>query len=210
MLCVEDSMLFRTYNSKIFVNPADRDMLAGMSATARSETGPQAKRGDACGGALNDDLGWALGMVFRSYVKAANSAFSDVPGGPRGYQVLAAAARGEPGSQLRLAHHLGVDRTVMTYLLDDLEKAGLIQRHPDPQDRRARNIVATATGRERLDLLDRRLRAAEQHVLAGLDCEEDRQAFRALLRRLATHADALDPGRSACGVVQDAGVPCTP
>ncbi len=185
-------------------------MLASMSATARSEAGPQAERGDACGGALNDDLGWALGVVFRSYIKAATSAFSELPGGPRGYQVLAAATRGEPGSQLKLAHHLGVDRTVMTYLLDDLEKAGLIERHPDPQDRRARNIMATASGHERLDLLDRRLRAAEQHVLAGLDSEEDRRAFRALLRRLATHADALDPGRSACVAVPDADLPCTP
>src|SRR6266700_3500406 len=154
-----------------------------MSATARSEAGPRAGPGAACGGALNDDLGWALGVVFRSYLKAASLAFAELPGGPRGYQVLAAAARGEPGSQLKLAHHLGVDRTVMTYLLDDLEQAGLIERHPDPQDRRARNIVATASGRERLDLLDRRLRAAEQHVLAGLDSEEDRGAFRALLRR---------------------------
>jgi hypothetical protein len=34
--------------------------------------------------------------------------------------VLAAATRGEPGSQLALAQHLGVDRTVMTYLVDDL------------------------------------------------------------------------------------------
>ena len=38
-------------------------------------------------------------------------------------------------------------------------------------------------------------------MLAGLDSEEDRRAFRALLRRLATHADALDPGRSACVAV---------
>ena len=32
-----------------------------------------------------------------------------------------AAAQGTVGSQLALAQHLGVDRTVMTYLLDDLE-----------------------------------------------------------------------------------------
>ena len=181
-----------------------------MSATARSEADPEADRGPACGGALSDDLGWALGVVFRAYVKAANVAFSELPGGPRGYQVLASAARGKPGSQLELAHHLGVDRTVMTYLLDDLEKAGLIERHPDPRDRRARHIVATASGRERLDYLDRRMQAAELHVLAGLDSEEDRRAFRALLFRLAAHAHALDPVRSTCEVVADVSVPCAP
>jgi DNA-binding MarR family transcriptional regulator len=185
-----------------------------MNATARSEASLEAclaaGRGAARGGALSDDLGWALGVVFRAYAKAANVAFSELPGGPRGYQVLASAARGQPGSQLELARHLGVDRTVMTYLLDDLEQAGLIERRPDPQDRRARHIVATASGRERLDHLDRRMQAAEVHLLAGLDAEEDRRAFRALLLQLAAHAHALDPARNSCEVVADVGGPCEP
>ena len=168
-----------------------------MNPASRSETGPQAGRGSACGGALSSDLGWALGVVFRSYVTAANGALADLPGGPRGYQVLAAATRGEPGSQLELAQHLGIDRTVMTYLLDDLERAGLIERRPDPADRRARRIVATVAGRDLLGVLDRRLSAAEQQVLAGLDSEPDRRAFRALLRQAATHASAQDPAAAA-------------
>jgi DNA-binding MarR family transcriptional regulator len=161
-------------------------------------------REQGCDGALSDDLGWALGVVFRSYAKAANSAFGDVPGGPRGYQVLAATARSDPRSQLELASHLGVDRTVMTYLLDDLEKAGLIERRPDPADRRARRIAATASGRQLLAELSRRLAAAEDQVLGGLDTEQDRVAFRALLRRLATQAGPLDPGHGACDLARHA------
>jgi|SRR5882724_280631 len=156
----------------------------------------------ACLGALDGDLGWALGVVFRSYVKAATLTFADVPGGPRGYQVLAVSARGEPGSQLELAQHLGVDRTVMTYLLDDLERAGLVERSPDPADRRARRVAATPRGRELLGDLDRRLQAAEDQVLAGLAGDGDRRAFRDLLRQLATHADALDHVPDACAAVQ--------
>src|SRR5712664_4074178 len=41
--------------------------------------------------------------------------------------------------------------------------------HPDPADRRARRIVATTRGRVLLIELGERLRAAEDHVLAGLD-----------------------------------------
>jgi DNA-binding MarR family transcriptional regulator len=182
-------------------------MLARMSAAAQSEAGPPAGPRPACGGALSDDLGWALGVVFRSYAKAANLAFSELPGGQRGYQVLAAAALGETRSQLELAQHLGVDRTVMTYLLDDLECTGLIERRADPADRRARRVVATAPGRERLDELDRRLRAAEEQVLAGLAAGEDRQAFRYLLRKLALHADTLDPVRGGCQVATDVAAP---
>ena len=124
-------------------------------------------------------------MVFRGYLKAAQDALADLPGGPRGFQVLAAAARDQHGSQLALAHRLGVDRTVMTYLLDDLEAAGLIERRADPADRRARRILATARGRETLADAARRLRAAEDQLLAGLDGGPDAGTFRALLRQLA-------------------------
>jgi DNA-binding MarR family transcriptional regulator len=181
-----------------------------MSAATRPEANSRADRASGCGGALSSDLGWALGVVFRSYLKAANAALADVPGGPRGYQVLAAAIRGEPENQVALALHLGVDRTVMTYLLDDLEGAGLIERRPDPADRRARHIGATAAGRDLLDDLDQRLRAAEHHVLAGLDKDDDQGAFRALLRQLATHANALDPVRGTCDVPWQDSTAVTP
>lgn len=155
--------------------------------------------GDAssCDDALADDLGWGLGTVFRAYVVAAHEAVADLPGGPRGYQVLSAAAHGTVGSQLALAQHLGIDRTVMTYLLDDLETAKLIERRPDPADRRARRVVATQRGSELLTELDGRLREAEAYLLAPLD-QAARGSFRAQVRLLATRLDALDPLDSPC------------
>ena len=146
----------------------------------------------SCAGALAGDLGWGLGVVLRAYAKAAHTAVADLPGGPRGYQVLSAAAQGAVSSQLALAQHLGVDRTVMTYLLDDLEAASLIERRSDPADRRARRVVATQLGTELLAALNDRLRAAEAHLLAPLD-REARETFRAQVRLLATRADALAP-----------------
>ncbi|GII81942.1 hypothetical protein Sru01_69240 [Sphaerisporangium rufum] len=152
--------------------------------------------------ALDADLGWALGVVFRAYVKSANALFHDLPGGPRGYQVLAAAAQETPGRQGALAQRLGIDKTVMTYLVDDLEAAGLVQRRPDPADRRHKRIVATdlgrATWRRTQDLLDH----AEEHILAPLD-PADRTTFRDLLRRLAARAQSLDPVADTCQIVTD-------
>ncbi|HEV7679903.1 MAG TPA: MarR family transcriptional regulator [Candidatus Dormibacteraeota bacterium] len=157
----------------------------------------------SCQEALADDLGWGLGMVFRAYVAAAHAAIADLPGGPRGYQVLAAAARGAVVSQLALAQHLGVDRTVMTYLLDDLEAAGLVQRVPDPADRRARRLVATTRGTALLVSLDDRLRAAEARLLAPLDGAA-RDAFRAHVRALATQGDIAEPPDSPCELAEHA------
>jgi DNA-binding MarR family transcriptional regulator len=162
--------------------------------------------GDApsCVGALAGDLGWGLGVVLRAYAMAAHSAVADLPGGPRGYQILSAAAQGSVSSQLALAQHLGVDRTVMTYLLDDLEAAKLIERRPDPTDRRARRVVATKLGTELLATLNDRLRAAEAGVLAPLDGEA-RKIFRAQVRLLAIRADPLAPPNSPCDLAQEVG-----
>ena len=132
------------------------------------------------------ELGWALGTVTRAHLRAAQDVVGGLPGGPRGYQVLAAAAPpAAAASQLALGRQLGVDRTVMTYLLDELEQAGLVARTPDPTDRRARRITLTEDGRARLCALERSLRAAEDDLLAPLDAGE-RAELRALLLRVAT------------------------
>jgi DNA-binding MarR family transcriptional regulator len=155
---------------------------------------------------VENDLGWALGAVFRTYVRVANTAMDQLPGGPRGYLVLSAAAHDAPRSQLALAQHLGVDRTVMTYLIDDLVTAGLVERQPDPADRRARRIVATRAGRTELRRLERMLRRAEDVVLAPLD-PADREVFRGLLCRVARHAHAQDPAHDLCQIVTELADP---
>jgi DNA-binding MarR family transcriptional regulator len=152
--------------------------------------------------ALDDDLGWTLGVIFRAYVKATNAAVGDLPGGHRGYQVLTAAIRDDPQSQSALCQQLGIDRTVMTYLIDDLERANLVERRPAPTDRRTRHVVATETGRTRLADLDRRLAHAEAHIMSGLSKTEQR-TLKALLGNLAAHVNAFDPVDSACAVVED-------
>lgn len=144
------------------------------------------------------DLGWALGTVMRTYLRGIDEVVAGVPGGPRGYQVLAAAGRGEASSQLALAQHLGVDRTVMTYLLDDLESAGLVERRPDPADRRARRVGLTPEGGARLCALERELRCAEETVLAPL-AEEERTTLREMLARIAHGAAPVNP----CQVAQE-------
>lgn len=149
---------------------------------------------------LQSDLGWALGVVLRAYVKGAGNVIAGVPGGARGYQVLTAAVAGAEGTQLALANKLGVDRTVMTYLLDDLEQAGLIERRPDPADRRARRIVATDAGRATMCELQGKLAHVETRVLSAL-AEPERALFRDLLRKVATRVDDHDPLADACTVV---------
>lgn len=153
---------------------------------ARSDTVPAA----SCEN-LEGNLGWGLGVLSRALADAGRAATADVPGGPRGFQVLFTAADGRIGTQLAVARKLGIDRTVMTYLLDDLERAGLLQRSPDPNDRRARRLTVTPAGLQLLADLEKRMSAVEDELLGELD-EHERRSFRESVRRVAVRLDAGD------------------
>ncbi|SJZ90683.1 DNA-binding transcriptional regulator, MarR family [Marinactinospora thermotolerans DSM 45154] len=152
---------------------------------------------------LDDDLGWMLGVLFRAYAKAAEHALHDLPGGPRGYQVLTAAVAEPPRNQGAISEELGVDRTVLTYLIDDLAERGLVTRRPDPADRRSRLIVATDEGAAMWRRCREELRHVEAHLLGPLD-PANATAFRSSLRRLACEAQTRDPLRDLCTVVRQA------
>jgi DNA-binding MarR family transcriptional regulator len=134
--------------------------------------------------AVIDDFGHSLGVLLRAYHAMAASVLEPVPHGARGYQTLAAVARGDQPSQLALATCLGIDRTVMTYLIDDLVAAGLVERQLNPADRRQRKIVTTPRGVSLLADLERQVGEAEDRLLGGL-APAGRAEFRRLLRLAA-------------------------
>ncbi|MBD7919981.1 winged helix-turn-helix transcriptional regulator [Cellulomonas sp. Sa3CUA2] len=145
-----------------------------------------------------EDLGWQLGTLLARWREGVADALEGIPAGPRGYHLLQVAAHAAaPPTQAALASHLGIDRTVMTYLLDDLCDAGLVERCPDPADRRVRRIAATDAGRSALADVEGRMTAAEAEVLRGLSAGE-RDTLRTLLAR-TTGTPA--PGEDRCAVV---------
>ena len=149
--------------------------------------------------ALSTDLGWAIRLVSTAFAGVAADSVAELPGGARGYLVLVALATGEPPSQLVLAKQVSLDRTVMTYLLDDLEANDLISRRPDPRDRRARQVLITDSGRRRLAQVRESLGAAENRLLVDLGADEAEQ-LRTLLSRVAQTAqrESLGPGEEDC------------
>ncbi len=52
-----------------------------------------------------------------------------------------------PQTQRELAERLSADQPYVTLMVDDLEKHGLVQRRPHPNDRRAKLVELTAAGR---------------------------------------------------------------
>lgn len=151
----------------------------------------------------HEGFGWALGVLLRAYRATVSPLLSDVPHDARGYQTLATVVHGDQPTQVALASYLGIDRTVMTYLLDDLVDAGLVERRLHPDDRRRRQIVATDHGRAVLTELQSRVHHAEELLLAGLD-EAERATFRNLLHRIACNVREVDADTDPCEAAEQA------
>ncbi|MCT9931101.1 MarR family transcriptional regulator [Planotetraspora sp. A-T 1434] len=140
---------------------------------------------------LEVDFGWLLGQALHAHLTATKRAADTLPAGHRGYLVLSAAVHESARNQIEMARQLRLDRTVMVYLVDDLVKAGLVERRPDPADRRNRLIAATHLGAERLAQVTAEIDRAEAHLLAALD-DHEREMLRNLLRRVVAGSLAED------------------
>jgi MarR family transcriptional regulator for hemolysin len=165
-------------------------MMAGM--TERTQTPPAVTAATVPG-----DLGWHLGMVLRGYQTRFEAAVAEMPAGIRGFQVLSAVVHKDPPNQQALGAHLAIDRTVLTYLLDTLVDAGVVERILDPADRRARKIIATSTGQQMLAAFELRVAAAEADLLDGLE-ENEARTLGALISRLARNVHRTHPGTNPC------------
>jgi MarR family transcriptional regulator, transcriptional regulator for hemolysin len=86
---------------------------------------------------------------------------------PRQYCVLSKALE-EDLTQIRLAEASMLDKTTMVVTLDELEKAGLAERRPSPEDRRARVVAVTPRGAEAVDAGRQIVQQMQQELLASL------------------------------------------
>jgi DNA-binding MarR family transcriptional regulator len=115
-----------------------------------------------------------------------NPLFAEAGLQPGEFDVLASLRRsGKPYmlSPTQLYEALMISSGGMTARLDRLEKAGFVERRPDPGDRRGKLIALTDAGRRLIDkTLDRHV-ANEQRILSPLTPAEQ-EKLNALLKKL--------------------------
>src|SRR4051794_41547241 len=71
------------------------------------------------------------------------------------HAVLASVEELGPVSQATLSRTLGVDPKEMVAVVQDLDRDGLVERRPDPADRRKHAVEISARGRELLARTER-------------------------------------------------------
>jgi DNA-binding MarR family transcriptional regulator len=90
------------------------------------------------------------------------------------WQVLGALARMEGTNQASLADYLEVETITLCRMIDRLQDAGLVERRPDPADRRAWRLHLTDIAHPLLAALRDVAEAVMREALAGID--HDQQA----------------------------------
>lgn len=106
-----------------------------------------------------------------------------------GYVVLDALADQPTRSQAALAEAVHTDKTRLIPVLDELQDQGLIERAPDPADRRVHILGLTPAGRKLRVKVQKLIQANERRLLNRLD-EVTRAAFLEALATLSTDPEA--------------------
>ena len=133
--------------------------------------------------AADPDLGDLVMRVARSLRRRGAEAMAPWDLAPHQVRALRVVGHHEGIRPGELAAHLRVAPRSVTDVVDALEERGLLERHPDPGDRRATVLALTASGQRLVDETGAARRSDAQAYFARLS-DRDRATLRRILSRL--------------------------
>jgi DNA-binding MarR family transcriptional regulator len=117
------------------------------------------------------------------------------------FRILNLVDAAEGKSQQAIGEAIEVPASRMVALVDELEQRGLVERRPDPADRRVRALYLTRKGREALSRGREIAKEHEEDLTRGL-APEDRERLVALLQKMVdeqTLGTGVHPGLAGPG-----------
>jgi MarR family transcriptional regulator for hemolysin len=140
-----------------------------------------------------------VGRAARGFMRIADADLRELGFAMGQVPVLMALKGGRALSQTELARYAQVEQPSMAQLLNRMERDGLVERVPDPADKRSRLILLTPAAAKRLPKAKAMMQARTTEALAGFKAQEVEQLMDLLLRlnanldRLGEEVDA--PGQ---------------
>jgi DNA-binding MarR family transcriptional regulator len=131
---------------------------------------------------------WLLTQTAHHAHRLVADGFSAVQARGYHYRLLATLEEFGPASQAALGRRSGIHVSDMVATINELAERDLVERAPDPSDRRRNVISLTAEGERQLRRLERQLADTQDELLAPLSPEE-RQRLTELLSKLLDHHD---------------------
>jgi DNA-binding MarR family transcriptional regulator len=139
-----------------------------------------ADRGDAAGDETLSEAFWAVARQLRETSQEALAPWDISPSQFRALRVL---MRHGVMRLSELSEHLHIAARSTTEVVDALETRGLVERRPDPHDRRAVLVAVTESGASVLDAV-RAARGTQAERAFGRLSEAERTDLARILRKL--------------------------
>ncbi|HET7417880.1 MAG TPA: MarR family winged helix-turn-helix transcriptional regulator [Solirubrobacterales bacterium] len=154
---------------------------------------------DAIGGdQAPSTLAFLLSQVGTHAARRFSERIAEVELNPPLFRVLNLIDAAEGQSQQAIGAAIQVPPSRMVALVDELEQRGLVERRPDPADRRVRALYLTRKGRSTLTRGRKIASAHEEELTSGLS-ETDRTRLTKLLQKMVdeqTIGRGVHPGLS--------------
>ena len=145
-----------------------------------------------------DTIGYMLAEVFRMQrlvfeKRIAEAGLELTPGEARALLCINVM---EGCRQNEIADKLGIEPMTMSGYIDKLEARALVERQPDPTDRRARSVVLTKRAEPELTAVLREAHGMVDDMMKGFSPAE-RELFRLNLKKVKANLDQLTSQRTA-------------
>ena len=135
---------------------------------------------------MSHRLGYLLKHAELRYAQLTSAELAPLAISPREWAALNCLDEQHGLSQREVAELLGIDRTRMVALVDELQANGWVERRPQPGDRRKNIVTLTASGRELTERGGRIIDECERRFLAVLNESDAEQLKTALDALVAT------------------------
>ena len=150
-----------------------------MEASAKRNSASPAPKGPPSA----EPVGRAVALSAKVLSRAFDRALAEAGGSQPVWLILLALKQQDWPTQQHLAGAVGIEGPTLTHHLDGLDKAGLIERARDPNDRRAVRVELSGAGHKLFKRLAKAAIAFDQRLRDGLS-EEELDEFRRVLGHL--------------------------
>ncbi len=132
---------------------------------------------------LPTTIGYLLAQVCKAHYSRARALLDEI-GLYRGQQFVLCTLWTQEGiTHSELAEVLHVHPATVTNALKRMERAGFVDRRPDPADQRVSRVYLTDAGREIQGAVERLWNELEEETMAGFD-DAEREMLEHLLERV--------------------------
>ena len=140
---------------------------------------------------VTDSIGTLIVLTSKSLERAAEYEIKNKLGLTSSqWKIILALNMFDGLSQKELADKIYVDGSTLVPVIDTMEKKGLIERRPDPKDRRNNRLFLTKKSTSTVDSIIETITQLRKNLYKGIS-HNDQESMRPYLKKIIDNADKI-------------------